>query len=113
MQTLLTGWGCRVRTAESRHKALQILAAEAELPDAILADYHLDSGTGVDAVLAIRDTTGVEIPALIITADHTPEVQKEIRGHGLGLLRKPLKAAALRAVLTQTVVRKPVSAAAE
>ena len=110
MMRLLTGWGCRVRTAESRDKALKIIETESALPDAILADYHLDSGTGVDAILAVRAKTGMEIPAVVITADHTVEVQREIRRLGLGLLRKPLKAAALRAVLAQMIVRRASAA---
>lgn len=110
MQTLLKGWGCRVRAVESREKALKVIAEEPVPPDAILADYHLDRGTGVDAILSIRAMTGVEIPAVIITADHTVEVQRDIRRLGIGLLRKPLKAAALRALLSQTIVRRTVAA---
>ncbi len=111
MQTLLSGWGCKVITAETREKALRLVEAEPSPPDAILADYHLDSGTGVEVILAVRAKTGVDIPAIVITADHTVEVQREIRRLGLGLLRKPLKAASLRAVLTQSIVRRHSTAA--
>ncbi|NJR41770.1 MAG: response regulator [Akkermansiaceae bacterium] len=110
MQTLLSGWGCRVLTAESADRALRIIESEPVPPDAVLADYHLDRGTGVDAILAIRARAGLEIPAVVITADHTVEVQREIRRLGFALLRKPLKAAALRAVLGQIVVRRAIAA---
>lgn len=110
MQTLLRGWGCRVRTAGSVEKAVAALADDEPPPDAILADYHLDRGTGVEAIIAVRAAAGRDIPAIVITADHTADVQREVRRLGLGLLRKPLKAAALRAVLTQTIVRRPAAA---
>jgi len=110
MQTLLRGWGCRVRTAGSVEKAVAALADDEPPPDAILADYHLDRGTGVEAIIAVRAAAGRDIPAIVITADHTADVQREVRRLGLGLLRQPLKAAALRAVLTQTIVRRPAAA---
>lgn len=110
MSSLLSGWGCKVRTAESRQKALRLIDSDRAIPDAILADYHLDSGTGVDVVLALRAGLGADVPAVIITADNTVEVQREVRRLGLGLLRKPLKAASLRAVLSQAIVRRPAAA---
>ena len=111
METLLTGWGCRVCAAESSARALEEVAAAGEPPDVILADYHIDVGTGIDAILALRQKLGLDIPAVIITADHTLEVEREVRRHGFAMLRKPLKAAALRAILAQYMVRR--SAAAE
>lgn len=111
MEALLTGWGCTVRTAPSALVALDLLAAGNFEPDIVLADYHLDSGTGVDALLRIRKALERTLPAVIISADHSLEVQREVRSHEIPLLRKPLKAAALRAILTQLTVRR--SAAAE
>jgi CheY-like chemotaxis protein len=110
MEALLTGWGCRVRTAPSAAKAVELVTRGPVVPDAILADYHLDSGTGLMAVQAVREALGVEIPAVIITADHTAEVMREVKGMGLALLRKPLKAAALRALLTQYLQRRAAAA---
>ena len=110
MEALLTGWGCRVATAPSTLKALALLQAGGFSPDIILADYHLDSGTGVDAIMAIRQALGREVPAVVITADHTPEVQRQVRGHGFAMLRKPLKAAALRAILSQYAPRRSPTA---
>ena len=47
---------------------------------------------------------------IIITADHSAEVQREVRLRGYALLRKPLKAAALRALMYQLTARAPVAA---
>jgi Na+/proline symporter/signal transduction histidine kinase/ActR/RegA family two-component response regulator len=103
MQTLLEGWGCAVIAAGSGKEALQRLAGSGP-PDIILVDYHLDSGTGLKAVVELRAANGgldAQVPVIIITADHSAEVQRAARLGGCALLRKPLKAAALRALMYQ------------
>ncbi|MGH6814728.1 MAG: ATP-binding response regulator, partial [Hyphomicrobiaceae bacterium] len=106
LKTLLEGWGCRVLGAQSLEQALAMVGASADPPDLILADYHLDIGTGLDAIAAVRRLAGSEIPAVVMTADRSPQIQSDVRRLGLGLLHKPLKAAALRALLSQTVLRR-------
>jgi CheY-like chemotaxis protein len=104
MKVMLEGWGCRVvAAADATAVARELREAGGPLPDIIVADYHLDDGTGVDAILALRDALGIEIPGIIATADHSPEVQRRLRELSLTLLRKPLKAASLRAVINQTM----------
>ena len=79
-------------------------------PDIILADYHLDDGTGVEAVAALRVAARSQAPVIVITADHSAEVQREVRLRGFALLRKPLKAAALRALMYQLTWQRAVAA---
>lgn len=110
MEALLTGWSCTVRTAPSCQTALELLSELRFEPDVLLADYHLDSGTGVDAVLRIRKALERAVPAIIITADHSLEVQREVKSHEFSMLRKPLKAAALRAILNQLAIRRQAAA---
>jgi signal transduction histidine kinase len=99
MNQLLTGWGCQVKCASSAEEAGSILTDSGFRPRMILADYHLDRGTGPQAVAVVRGLLGADIPAVVITADHSPEVQNELREAGIPLLRKPLKAAALRSIV--------------
>lgn len=106
METLLAGWGCRVLSASSSRSALDKIAQAKLTPDVILADYHLDDETGLDAVVSVRKAASADIPAVFITADHSPEVERELRERGFALLRKPLKAASLRAVMTQLTLRR-------
>ncbi len=106
MQTLLAGWDCSVLKATDTAQALEQIRTSPRPPEIILADYHLDEETGLDAVRAIRDKLGYEVPAVVITADHSPEVQELIRSEGLQLLRKPLRPAALRAVMAQSRIRQ-------
>jgi Na+/proline symporter/signal transduction histidine kinase/CheY-like chemotaxis protein len=110
MRTLLGGWGCDVLTAASSAEAIAAITARSLVPDAVLADYQLDRETGLDALAALHRVTGIEIPGVIITANHSPEVQRQVRALGFGLLRKPVKAAALRALLTQVHVRRQAAA---
>ena len=114
MRTLLTGWGCTVVAARDSAEAIagldalrndQPTAARRTVPTIIIADYHLDVGTGADAILAIRSHVKADVPGVIITADHSPEVQRQLREMEFTHLRKPLKAAALRAVLMQSLRR--------
>ena len=84
--------------------------ATGEQPDIILADFHLDGGTGLEAVAALHSAAQSQIPVIVITADHSAEVQREIRKLGYALLRKPLKAAALRALMYQLTLQRAVAA---
>jgi len=111
MATLLRGWGCHVLTASSAMQAAAVVRASGPRPEAILADYHLDEGTGIEAIDAVRAIAGAQTPAVVITADHSAEVQRDVRLRGIGMLRKPVRAAALRAVLAQHLIaRRPAAA---
>jgi CheY-like chemotaxis protein len=100
MQTLLEGWGCRVLKAP--HLEAATVVAEAQMaPDGLLVDYHLDDGNGIGAIAELRRRFGADLPAILITADRSPHVRADARAHGIQLLHKPLKPAALRALLTQ------------
>lgn len=102
MSALLSGWGCRVLTASHEAAALAMLDQEDRVPDLILADYHLDEGaTGDDAVQAVRRHCGSAIPAIVITADRTPELRDRMRGEGFHILAKPVKPAQLRALISR------------
>jgi CheY-like chemotaxis protein len=101
MRSLLENWQCKVLQAADSAQALQAMAAEGAVPDVILADYHLEDETGVDCIDRIRKQAGYDIPAMLITADRSPAVEQEARGNSLHLLRKPLKPAALRALITR------------
>ena len=110
MQVLLSGWGCTVLAAQGTGEAMNLMRERGVVPDIILADYHLDEGTGIDTVAVVRAATHAQIPAIIITADHSAAVQREVRARGYALLRKPLKAAALRALMHQLTWQRAVAA---
>ncbi|TCL75556.1 PAS domain-containing hybrid sensor histidine kinase/response regulator [Rhizobium sp. BK251] len=100
MKLLIAGWGCEAETLDSLASAVAFEARGA-FPDLIIADYHLGDGTGIEAILSLRERFGGDIPALLITADRTPEVRAEAESHGIALQHKPVRPAALRAFITQ------------
>ncbi|HYD31921.1 MAG TPA: NahK/ErcS family hybrid sensor histidine kinase/response regulator [Azospirillaceae bacterium] len=101
MRALLGGWACGVLLATSVEEALAAVAESERLPDIIIADYHLEDGTtGVEAIERVRESCGRAIPALLITANRTTDLLKEVHKRGCRLLNKPVKPAQLRAMLT-------------
>ena len=101
MCAMLENWRCKVLPASGAAEALKAIAEAGAMPDVILADYHLEEETGIDCIDMIRKQVGYSIPAVLITADRSPGVEEEARGNSLQLLRKPLKPAALRALITR------------
>jgi Na+/proline symporter/signal transduction histidine kinase len=100
MATLLTGWGCRVAAAASHAEALAAVERAGRLPDLVLADLHLDNGPdGLDVVEALRQAWAHPVPAALVTADRDPTLRLRARARRVELLHKPVKPAALRALL--------------
>lgn len=100
MAALLGGWGCRVLTVGSRQEAIDVIAATGRLPDLLLADLHLDDGPdGLEVVALLRTTWGQEVPAALVTADRDPTLRLRARRDHVDLLHKPVKPAALRALI--------------
>lgn len=107
MRAILEGWECEVHTARTIGGAKSIMRHLDGDPDAILADYHLDNEiTGLMALEALNERTEGEVPGIVITADRTEEVADIIKRAGYHLLNKPVKPAALRALLTRLLQAK-------
>jgi len=109
MQALLGGWGCEVMTASSGREALRQLRQDLDIPDILLVDYHLDEGNGLTAITDIRWKYGLDIPAVLITADRSQEVRDAAMNSSVRVLHKPLKPAALRALVSQLSVQRPAA----
>jgi Na+/proline symporter/signal transduction histidine kinase/ActR/RegA family two-component response regulator len=101
MEALLVGWGCRVSKASDLSQALAALSSAPIPPAGALIDYHLDSGNGLDVIVALRARFGTDLPAILITADRDAQVRAAARAAGVSVLHKPVKPAALRASLAQ------------
>ncbi|MBV9077079.1 MAG: hybrid sensor histidine kinase/response regulator [Methylobacteriaceae bacterium] len=109
MRTMLTGWGCEVATAASLRDALDSLSNGVR-PQVIVADYHLDDGDGLNAITAVETYLGYELPAVLVTADTSAFVKVEAAERQIPLLPKPVRPAALRAVLSQARVARAEAA---
>jgi signal transduction histidine kinase/ActR/RegA family two-component response regulator len=97
MAALLGRWGVRVLTARSPGEAHALVASAR--PDAVLADYHLRGPeTGLEALADLCARAG-GCPGALLTANASESLAQAARERGYPLLRKPVKPAALRALL--------------
>jgi CheY-like chemotaxis protein len=110
MESLLGGWGCRVFKAPDLAEAVSVITQAKVLPDGLLVDYHLDDGDGIEAIRQLRRRFGAELTAILITADRSRRVREDARANDIQVLNKPLKPAALRALLTQWRVQRVAAA---
>jgi len=111
MNTLMSRWGCQVHPFSGQ---ADLLAQISTLnPDIILADYHLDLENGLEVIAAVRNVTNRDLPASLITADRSAAVRNSAGALDITVLNKPLKPAALRALLTQLVKQSGSRSAAE
>jgi Na+/proline symporter/signal transduction histidine kinase len=105
MVALLGNWKCNVTAAQSLEDALSKL--EGRQPDMILADYQLDDDrNGLDAMDAIREALNPDIPGILITGYMAPEVRDDAMNRGYQVLYKPVKPAALRALVNKQLKQK-------
>ena len=100
METLLHGWGCEVIKGADLAEALTAISESPLIPNGLLIDYHLDQGNGIKAIVELRHRYG-DLPAILITADRSPAVREQARAESIQVLHKPIKPAALRAMLAQ------------
>jgi Na+/proline symporter/signal transduction histidine kinase len=111
MHGLLSKWGALSFVANNMETALEesrgLEANGGGLPAILIVDYHLDDDiTGIEVIRELRALWGTRVPAIIVTADHSESVRDEIRESGEAILHKPIKPAALRALLSRMLTRQ-------
>ena len=73
-----------------------------EPPDVVIADYNLDNGdTGLQAIAALRQAAGQQVPAILVTAQRAPELTRASHAIDVPLLEKPVRPEDLQAMLQQ------------
>ena len=104
MRTLLSQHGCDVALADSGERALQLIVANSCTPDLIIADYRLrNDQTGDTAIAQVREEVNIDVPAIIITGDTSPDRLREALASGFHLLHKPVVIEDLFAVIRTLV----------
>ncbi len=97
MEALLEQWGVRVFRAVNSVEAVRV--AGQHPPDAALVDYHLGDGSdGIELLRRLQPAPG-SIRGALLTADRSTELAQAARAAGIPILHKPLRPAALRALL--------------
>jgi CheY-like chemotaxis protein len=98
MTVLLQRWGVHVLGAQTAEEARRVFRQHS--PDVVIADYRLDEGDcdGLELLQSLL-RGGVPAPGALVTADHGSAVAARAKDLGYTVLRKPVKPAALRALL--------------
>jgi len=109
MVSLLEQWGCVVSTATDLESARKALQQAGRLPEVVLADYHLDDTTGVQVFATLQNENQQQLNGVLVTADRSDEVKDSAQKAGLPIINKPVRPAALRAMISQRR-RKPEAA---
>lgn len=106
---LLRRWGCEVQACADLASALQVL--HVDTPQLLISDYRLaGQEDGLQAIERLREAAGLMLPALLISADLSPELHERCLPAHVIPLGKPLLPARLRQVLaTQLRARQAVS----
>jgi CheY-like chemotaxis protein len=84
------------------------LEGEERLPDAVVCDYRLPDGTGIEAIEQLRDKVSYDVPAVLVSGDTAPELLLEAGQSGYPLLHKPVRPMKLRALLSQLLARESI-----
>jgi CheY-like chemotaxis protein len=104
LDTLVSGWGFDVATADSAAGALPTCTDFD--PELLIVDYHLDQGrTGLELLDEVR-AAGCRAPAILISADHAAEVRQAARRAGCEFLHKPIRPLALRSLIARMMPRR-------
>ena len=99
MEALLGQWGIEIRKATSAAEAMQCCSEETF--DTVLADYHLGDGVnGIELLRRLHESPMRPLASALISADHDAALALVARTAGYPLLYKPLRPAALRALLS-------------
>lgn len=107
MKALLSSWQCQVTACKNEDEAAQVPLP----PDIMLADYQLDHEmTGLDVMNALRERfQQPKLPGILISADPRPEVAERARELGYYFLSKPVRPAALRALMRQLITAQKLT----
>ena len=115
MVELLSAWQCNILAADSRETALEEFANHSNEIDILLVDYQLGyqtddpQGKQVDGLTLISDLRSQchhSLPAILITATTEPGIEDKARSLDVGYMRKLVKPAALRAMMSAMLAKK-------
>jgi CheY-like chemotaxis protein len=115
MVELLSAWQCNIFAADSRETALQEFANHQSDIDILLVDYQLGYQSGLPAghqadgltlIADMRRKCNHYIPAILITATTERGIEDKAKDADVGYMRKLVKPAALRAMISAKLAQK-------
>lgn len=107
MIELLSSWQCNVLAADSFELAEQEFEAHQQEIEIMLVDYQLNNGQdGLTLIDTLRETGQRDIPAILITASTDAGLEDKAKAQDVGFMRKLVKPAALRAMMSAMLAKK-------
>jgi signal transduction histidine kinase/CheY-like chemotaxis protein len=98
LTALLQGWGCQVWPCSNLAQALSV--QEEAQAQVLISDFRLaEDRDGLFAIRALREHSGVSVPALLVSADVSAQLQERCVREAVTLLAKPLLPARLQQTL--------------
>lgn len=115
MVELLSAWQCNILAADSRETALAEFANHHNDIDILLVDYQLgyqaglpagEQADGLTLIADMRRSCNHYIPAILITATIESGIEEKAKQADVGFMRKLVKPAALRAMISAKLAQK-------
>jgi signal transduction histidine kinase/CheY-like chemotaxis protein len=107
LSTRLQSWGAAVEAFDGLDALSAWLGTRPARPDALLTDYQLSTGSGTDAILALRAHFPEAVPALILTGATAPDVLERFVRLDVSVLHKPYRSEALAQALRALLAPDP------
>jgi two-component system, chemotaxis family, CheB/CheR fusion protein len=106
LQLLFDDEGHRTLIAADGHKALELAAQGATVPDLVIADYNLPNGlNGLEIIASLQKQLQHTIPAIILTGDISTDSLRKIADHGCVHLNKPVRAKELTRLIERLLAK--------
>jgi len=102
IELLLAAEGLNVVAAPNGREAVELVSNKGVRPDLMLSDFNLPGGiNGVEAIQAVRQALGRNVPGIVLTGDIRSEVLDAIGKHDVCVTTKPVNADHLLLLLRQ------------
>ncbi|MCW5580645.1 MAG: PAS-domain containing protein, partial [Luteimonas sp.] len=101
---LLERWGCAVVFAGGPRHALAAVDPDRP-PHIVLLDVRMGEFDGPSLYATLCERWRQSPPVILVTAERDETLQREARERGWGFLSKPVRAPALRALMSQMLLR--------
>lgn len=107
MIELLSAWDCNVLAAGSFKQAILLYKEHKNDIEILLVDYQLDGDfNGISLIAELRRLSHQYVPAILITATTDSDLEEKTLAADIGFMRKLVKPAALRAMMSAMLTKK-------
>ncbi len=107
MVELLTAWQCSVIACNTKDQALAAFDKDKDRIDIVLADYQLSlTDNGLAVIAQLRENYQHYLPAILLTAATEDGIEDKADEADVGFLRKVVKPASLRAMMSAMLAKK-------